>query len=205
MLILWSCDHQMTLLRRWALSRARPLLRGQAPQLDSTGLDWASTRSAQPSISPSWAPLSQGPWPEAPLCSPHVRDHTPWISLRCVPVWSPHWHANDCWNLSADIQASHWDGRFGETSSFCLIFISTDLSLRRRTEEGFFPESQINTFSFFVFFFLFSHSVRVTVVKTNPGLRIWMRLAVTPPKNSFSLSCWTLTGGTVCWHCLTGC
>lgn len=88
----------MTSLRRWDLNRAPPPLRGQGPQPVSTDPDWASTRPARPSISPSSAPLSRGLCPEAPLCSPPVRDHTPWISLRCAPAWSPRWHAETCCN-----------------------------------------------------------------------------------------------------------
>lgn len=90
---LCSCDPQMTSSRPWALSRVRPHLRGRAPRPVSTDPDWASTRQAQRLICPSSAPLSQGPCPVALLCSPHVRDHTPWTSLKCAPVWSPRWHA----------------------------------------------------------------------------------------------------------------
>lgn len=89
---------QMTSLRRWDLNRAPPPLRGQGPRPVSTDPDSASTQPARPSILPSSAPLSQGLCPEAPLCSAPVRDHTPWISLRCVPVWSPRWHAETCCN-----------------------------------------------------------------------------------------------------------
>lgn len=84
---------QMTSSRRWDLNRAPPPLRGQGPQPVSTDPDSASTQPARPSILPSSAPLSRGLCPEAPLCSPPVRDHIPWISLRCAPVWSPRWHA----------------------------------------------------------------------------------------------------------------
>lgn len=94
---------QMTSLRRWALNQVRPLLRGQAPPPASTDPDWALTQQVQPSICPSWAPLCQDLCPAVPLCSPHVRDHTPWTSLKCVPAWSPHWLAESRWVISLAI------------------------------------------------------------------------------------------------------
>ncbi len=100
--LLCPCDQQMTSSRQWALNRGRPLLRGRAPQLVSTGPDWASTQQAQLWICPSSAPRSRALSPVAPLCSPRVRDHTPWTSLKCAPVWSPLWHAETrypCRNL----------------------------------------------------------------------------------------------------------
>lgn len=91
--VLCSCDPQTTSWRRRVLSRVRPPLRGRAPQPVFTDPDWASTQPARPWSCPSSAPPSRGPCPAAPLCSPRVRAHTPWISSRCVPVWSPRWPA----------------------------------------------------------------------------------------------------------------
>lgn len=117
----------MTSWRRWDLSRAPPPLRGQAPQPVSTDPDSASTQPAWPSILPSSAPPSRGLCREAPLCSPPVRDHTPWISLRCVPVWSPRWHAETCCNPWMSVRPGvnpRWGSRSLEPLPLSVSFLS---------------------------------------------------------------------------------
>lgn len=130
----------MTSWRRWALSRAPPPLRGQAPQPVSTDPDSASTQPARPSILPSSAPPCRGLCREAPLCSPPVRDHTPWISLRCAPVWSPRWHAETCCNPWTSVRPGvnpRWGSRSLEPLPLSVsFFISASLKGRTRGDVG---------------------------------------------------------------------
>lgn len=150
---LCSCDPQMTSSRPWALNRARPLLRGRGPPPASTDPDWALIQQAQPWTCPSWAPLSRGPCPVAPLYSPHVRDHTPWTSLKCVPVWSPHWHAETHQVLNLAVT---WGGGLPlSVSSFSRgqLYVESNachLTLRRHIEEASYKKHRlIASFSHF--------------------------------------------------------
>lgn len=127
---------QTTSSRRWASNRVRPPPRGRAPPPGSTDPDWASTRPARPSTCPSWAPLCRAPCRAAPPCWPHVRDRTPWTSLKCAPAWSPRWLAETQSHVSLavtprGIQAHYWSevSAFRVMSSSCLLLSLVQLFL----------------------------------------------------------------------------
>lgn len=129
-LLLLSCDPQMISSRLWALNRAHPLLSAPAPRRGSTDPDWASTRPARPWTCPSSAPPCLALCRGAPLSWPLDRDHTPWTSLKCVPVWSPRWLADTPLTSSLLLpgclrgsEATRWSGLEGgwmKTLSLCL-------------------------------------------------------------------------------------